>query len=78
VRGAHVVRGGVCVLQLGAVPNRELPAGMIEFRASYAYAVRWGVLGRAVDRWLLRPLMQRETGRSFDRLARRWFSGASA
>jgi hypothetical protein len=63
---------------LGLWRYRELPAGLVEFRTSYTYEVRWGVFGRLVDRWLCRPLMQRETERSFDRLARLCFSGAPA
>jgi hypothetical protein len=54
-----------------------LADGIIEFRTSYDYEVRWGVIGRLIDALLFRPLMQRETERSFDRLARVYFPGAA-
>jgi hypothetical protein len=50
-----------------------------EFRTSYTYRVRWGLVGRLFDRVVFRPLFQRETERSFARLARLYFpEGASA
>jgi hypothetical protein len=54
-----------------------LEDGIIEFRTSYDYEVRWGVIGRLIDALLFRPLMQRETERSFARLARVHFPGAA-
>jgi hypothetical protein len=58
---------------------RDRPGGMVEFSTSYTYAVRWGLFGRLFDRVVFRPLFQRETERSFRRLARGWFpDGASA
>jgi hypothetical protein len=57
---------------------RAVAPGITEFRTSYTYEVRWGVLGRVIDRWLYRPLIQRETERSFARLARLWFPGVAA
>ena len=49
------------------------PAGL-RFFTWYDYAVRFGVLGRLVDRLLFRPLMGRATAWSFDRL-RLWAEG---
>ncbi|MFT3766486.1 MAG: SRPBCC family protein [Minicystis sp.] len=52
--------------------------GTVEFSTSYTYEVRWGVLGRALDRLLFRPFFQAETERSFRRLAAMFFpEGAS-
>ena len=48
--------------------------GTVELRTSYTYDVRWGHLGRIIDRVLFRPLIQRETERSFARLRRRYFA----
>jgi hypothetical protein len=48
--------------------------GTIRFSTSYTYEVRWGVLGRLIDRLVLRPFLQRETERSFARLAREHFA----
>ena len=48
--------------------------GTIRFSTSYTYEVRWGVLGRWLDRLVLRPFMQRETERSFRRLAAEHFA----
>ncbi|MDC0711417.1 SRPBCC family protein [Stigmatella sp. ncwal1] len=50
-----------------------LPEGGMEFATSYTYEVRWGALGRVVDRFVFRPLFQRYTEQSFTRLARRYF-----
>jgi hypothetical protein len=50
-----------------------LPGGGTEFSTSYTYEVRWGALGRVIDRWVFRPLFQRYTEQSFRRLARGWF-----
>ena len=47
--------------------------GTIRFSTSYTYEVRWGVLGRVLDRLVLRPFLQRETERSFARLRRLYF-----
>lgn len=44
--------------------------GTILFSTAYTYEVRWGLIGRLVDRFLFRPLMQWETERSFRRLER--------
>ena len=49
------------------------PDGTIRFSTSYTYEVRWGVLGRYLDRWIFRRLMQAETDRSFRRLAAEHF-----
>jgi hypothetical protein len=51
-----------------------LPDGRTEFATSYTYEVRWGILGRVVDRFMFRPLFQRYTEQSFRRLARRYFA----
>lgn len=48
--------------------------GTIEFATSYTYEVRWGALGRAIDRFLFRPVFQRFTEQSFRRLAREQFA----
>jgi uncharacterized membrane protein YphA (DoxX/SURF4 family) len=40
----------------------------VTFRTAYDYQVRYGLVGRIVDRFLLRPLMQWQTRWSFDRL----------
>ncbi len=53
---------------------RPLGDGTIRFSTSYTYEVRWGVLGRWLDRLVLRPFMQRETERSFRRLAQEHFT----
>jgi hypothetical protein len=52
---------------------RPLPGGGVELSTAYGYDVRWGGIGRVLDRWLLRPLMQRATEQSFRRLARDHF-----
>jgi hypothetical protein len=52
---------------------RALSGGLVEFTTSYTYEARWGVFGRLFDRLVFRPLFQRETERSFRRLATRWF-----
>lgn len=41
-----------------------------EFATSYTYQVRWGLLGKYVDRFLFRPFFQWYTEQSFARLAR--------
>jgi hypothetical protein len=52
--------------------------GTVRFSTSYTYEVRWGILGRVIDRLVFRPFFQRETERSFRRLAERYFpEGAS-
>jgi hypothetical protein len=53
-----------------------LPGGGTEFSTSYTYEVRWGALGRVIDRCVFRPLFQRYTEQSFRRLARGWFGEA--
>jgi hypothetical protein len=53
---------------------RPLPDGRIRFSTTYTYEVRWGVLGRLVDRLLFRRLIQAETERSFARLAGEHFT----
>jgi len=57
---------------------RDLGDGWVEFRTSYTYEVRWGAAGRLLDRLLFRPAMQRETERSFARLARLFFPAGSS
>ncbi len=52
----------------------SLPDGRTEFATSYTYEVRWGILGRVVDRLMFRPLFQRYTEQSFRRLARKYFA----
>ena len=52
--------------------------GTIEFSTSYTYAVRWGTLGRWLDRLVLRPFMQFETERSFRRLSTCYFAAGSS
>jgi hypothetical protein len=47
--------------------------GTVDFSTSYTYEVRWGALGRLFDRLIFRPLFQRETERSFRRLAESHF-----
>ncbi len=54
------------------------PDGSVEFRTSYQYEVRWGVLGRVLDRVVLRGWFQRETERSFARLRRELFADAGS
>ncbi|NUP11840.1 MAG: SRPBCC family protein [Polyangiaceae bacterium] len=48
---------------------REVAPRKVLFSTSYTYRVRWGLFGDLVDRWLFRPLFQRETEKSFRRLA---------
>jgi hypothetical protein len=45
--------------------------GGVRFITEYDYEVRWGRIGRLLDRVLIPPLMVWITARSFDRL-RRW------
>jgi hypothetical protein len=52
--------------------------GSVEFRTSYSYDVRWGVVGRVLDRVILRRWFQRETERSFARLRRDFFADAGS
>jgi hypothetical protein len=54
------------------------PDGSVEFRTSYQYEVRWGALGRVLDRVVLRGWFQRETERSFARLRRDFFADAGS
>ena len=57
---------------------RAVGEGVVEFSTSYTYEVRWGGIGRWIDRSVFRPLFQRATERSFRRLAERYFpEGAS-
>lgn len=57
---------------------RPCEDGTVSFSTSYTYEVRWGLVGRVIDRLLFRPFFQRETERSFRRLARmRFTNGAS-
>jgi hypothetical protein len=74
--GSNDVR---CLIRRGVGLWRYVPKsrGVIEFRTSYDYEVRWGVIGRLIDVMVFRPLMQRETERSFARLARLYFPGAA-
>ena len=59
---------------------RYVPAadGSVEFRTSYTYEVRWGLLGRVIDRVWLRRWFQSETERSFARLRRELFDDAGS
>jgi hypothetical protein len=52
---------------------RDVAPGVVELSTSYTYDVRWGAFGRVLDRLVFRPLFQRETERSFRRLAERYF-----
>lgn len=52
---------------------KALPDGGTEFSTSYTYDVRWGVVGRFIDRLFFRPIFQRFTEASFRRLAREHF-----
>jgi hypothetical protein len=51
----------------------EVAPGVVWFRTSYTYDVRWGLLGRVVDALIFRRWFQAETERSFKRLAARYF-----
>jgi hypothetical protein len=53
-------------------------AGGVEFRTSYSYDVRWGLIGRVLDRLVIRRWFQRETERSFARLRRDHFRDAGS
>jgi len=53
---------------------KALPDGRCEFSTSYTYDVRWGLIGRFIDRLMFRPLFQWFTESSFRRLARNHFS----
>jgi len=57
---------------------RPVGDGTVIFSTSYTYSVRWGALGRLLDRLVFRPLFQRETERSFRRLAETWFAGGAS
>jgi hypothetical protein len=52
---------------------REVAPGEVEFSTSYTYEPRWGLVGAVLDRAVFRPWFQRETERSFARLARAAF-----
>jgi hypothetical protein len=68
------------LIRRGAGLWRYTPAsnGTIAFATSYTYEVRWGLLGRVIDRLIFRPAMQWYTEQSFRRLARDHFpEGAS-
>jgi hypothetical protein len=52
---------------------RSISPGVVELSTSYTYEVRWGILGRVVDHFIFRPWFQRETERSFARLASLFF-----
>jgi hypothetical protein len=52
---------------------RPMGDGTVLFSTSYTYEVRWGSVGKLVDRLVFRPFFQRETERSFARLATTWF-----
>jgi hypothetical protein len=52
--------------------------GTVTFSTSYTYEVRWGALGRAIDALVFRPFFQRETERSFRRLAATFFGGGAS
>lgn len=69
-----LIRQGVGVWRYQAVTDGAFP--VTELSTSYTYEVRWGVLGRIFDRIVFRPLFQRETERSFARLAREVFGVA--
>lgn len=58
---------------IGLWRYRQVGPGVTELSTSYTYRVRWGVIGRIFDRLLFRPLFQRETEKSFHRLARDFF-----
>jgi hypothetical protein len=53
---------------------RPMADGTVVFSTSYTYEVRWGVLGKLVDRLVFRQFFQRETERSFGRLAATLFA----
>jgi hypothetical protein len=57
---------------------RPAGAGLVDFSTSYTYEVRWGIVGRIVDRVVFRPWFQRETERSFARLAGSFFGAPNA
>ncbi len=52
--------------------------GTVVFSTSYTYEVRWGRLGALIDRLVFRRFFQRETERSFRRLAETWFAGGAS
>lgn len=54
-----------------------LPDGRVRFLTGYDYSVRFGALGRAIDRVLFRPLLGWATAFSFDRL-RLWVERGTA
>lgn len=57
---------------------KALPDGRCEFSTSYTYDVRWGLVGRFIDRLLFRPIFQKYTEASFRRLARDFFHAPNA
>jgi hypothetical protein len=60
------------IIRRGSGYWRYIPTDAgIRFLTEYDYEPRWGAIGRAVDRVIVRPLMAWATARSFDRL-RRW------
>ena len=63
-----ITRGAGVWLLTDRPSNRT---GGVRFATSYTYEVRWGVVGRLLDRLVIRWWFQRETERSFARLARR-------
>jgi hypothetical protein len=54
-----------------------LPDGRVRFSTSYTYEPRWGLFGKVVDALVGRAWFQRETERSFARLAREHFGQAA-
>lgn len=67
-----LIREGVGVWRYRDVSG-ETGEPTTELSTSYTYEVRWGLFGRLFDRLVFRPLFQRETERSFARLAREVF-----
>jgi hypothetical protein len=57
---------------------RPSPDGWVEFSTAYTYQVRWGLVGRLLDRALLRPWLRRMTHESFARLGREWLDQPEA
>jgi hypothetical protein len=66
------IRRGVGLWRYTPTPNG------VELRTSYTYEVRWGLVGRLLDRLVIRRWFQRETEASFARLRREWFGDAGS
>ena len=69
---------GAPLAGVAVTPAHAQASVSVEFRTAYTYDVRWGLVGCVLDRLVLRRWFQRATERSFARLCRDQFAGASS